>query len=629
MASELRLQIGTPADPFAVSIATGEMLNVAQSTSGYDDRSFYISYTGAAQNAAADWELTYSHAQNPGDQAGKMVTMRLTQAVYLNDASGTRDQDMVLADAQENTAHFIAQIPDYREHGVLAWSVGLEGGNAQNQASDPNFDSGDFTVDGTNGSRSPLAADGLTWKTGRRELVEDVIEALNEQGMVCCLGLYYNQLYYWHSSQANYRAAMGTVTDMLIENGYRNVCIDLANEAGVDAAGGWTSGTNVFGSDANVANELDYLRGLWTGEPWRPPIGCSSRSMPGPLTIAESDVHWYHGNVSGGVSNKPLRVQDILDDSTVGPVVMNEDENVQGATEFQAGPSTAGRTNAVDDELEAFDLVHAIDGASGGTMLASMWQRWKVDQATKTGFMPELGPSTDINHATYLTAYANLTRLVLEERRIAHGRPSRPLAPGGAAVRRSLTATYLAALTLALTPSIADGATLYVAPSGSGSACTSLGPCATFDAAYLGRQARGPGPGRRRHLPEPDHPGRVGPGRSRRGVRACARGERHDQPGPELLRQPRRDPRDAGAGPLVRLQRRAPRHRLRRRHATVLHPLGDGHQRPRRHVRVAAGHGRPVDQQHRGRLPHPATRPHRRDHLQTDLAPPGRHELAP
>jgi hypothetical protein len=85
---------------------------------------------------------------------------------------------------------------------------------------------------------------------------------------------------------------------------------------------------------------------------------------------------------------------------------------VQGATEFQAGG--AGRENAILDELEAFDLVHAIDGASGGTMLATMWQRWKTGQATMTGFMPELGPSADTTHATYLTAYKNLTTRVLE-----------------------------------------------------------------------------------------------------------------------------------------------------------------------------------------------------------------------
>jgi hypothetical protein len=410
--SDFQVRIGASA-PSEVQtvIATGAMLNTAQGGSAYDDRMFYIRYDGG-DLADTGWELTYSQPQNPSGQRGKMVTMRLTQAVYLNDASGTRTQDMVLADAQENTAYFIEQIPDYREHGVLCWSVGGEGGNALNQASDPNISQGDFTPDGTNGSRSPLSADGTTWKTGRKELLESVVEALNDEGMTMCFGPFYQQMFYWHDTQAHYRAAMSTYTDWLIEKGYRNVLIDLANEAGADPAGGWDDGTLVFDTDARVADELDYLRGLWAGEPWRPPIGCSSRSKPGPLVIAESDVHWYHGNVSGGVSNKPIRVQEILDDSTVGPVVMNEDENVQGSTEFQAGGSS--RESAIEDELEAFDLVHAITGASGGTMLATMWQRWKTGQSTKTGFRPELGPSNDTTVTPYLTAYANLTRRVLE-----------------------------------------------------------------------------------------------------------------------------------------------------------------------------------------------------------------------
>lgn len=391
-----------PTGSEGVAISTGAMLG-----GGRDARSFYISYDNGGT-----WELTYSNSPSLSAAQGKMVTARMVQAVYLNDASGARTEDMTLADAQENTDHFCDNITPYREHGVLCWSIGMEGGNALNQASDPEVLQGDFTPDSSNGSRSPLTAAGTAWKTGRKELLEQVIEALAAEGMVCCLGLFYQQMFYWHDTQANYRAAMSTVTDWLIEKGYRNVCIDLANEAGVDPAGGWDDGTLVFDTDARVADELDYFRGLWTGEPWRPPIGCSSRSKPGPLVLAESDVHWYHGNVSGGVSNKPLRVQEIIDDTTVGPVVMNEDENVQGATEFQAGG--AGRENAIQDELEAFTLVNDIAGASGGTMLATTWQRWKTDQATKTGFLPEPGPSADTTHADYWTAYKNLTTRWLE-----------------------------------------------------------------------------------------------------------------------------------------------------------------------------------------------------------------------
>jgi len=388
-----------------LSISTGSMLG-----GGRDVRKMYIDY------ALGDgWEETYSRSPSLAAAKGKLVTARMVQAGTLFDAGGAHASDMTDAEADANAANFIAAMPVFREAGVHNWVISLEGGNPTNAAgaAEPNLDNTDMVYDFTSGLPSPFTSDGTGWKTGRKERYENIINALSDEGMTCTLTLFYSRLSYYLLTQTNYRNAMQLVTDWIIENEWRHILIDLANEAGWDAGGSWEvdgpfgwNANSATDNDQRVANELDYFRSLWNGQPWRPPIGCSSRSKPGPLTIAESDVHWYHGNVAGSVSNKGVRCQEILDGSSVGPVVSNE--------------------------IDSFFVVNDKSGCSGGTMLATAWQRWKADWAAlglpKPGFMPEAGISTDTTVTDYWTAQRNLTRKWLTDASLAatNGLPPRP-----------------------------------------------------------------------------------------------------------------------------------------------------------------------------------------------------------
>lgn len=403
----LRLRFAAVEGPLEteVAVTTGAMLNESLSVSDYDVRSVYISYNGGTT-----WEETYSQSPSLPAAQGKMVTARMVQAAFFN--SGSFDQSMDDADADANTQHFIDQMPAYRASGVLCWVVSLEGGNPINQAADPNIDQTGFSYrTNADGATSVFLADGTGFKTGRIERVEALIEAAAEQGMIVCLALFYSRQAAWLATQADYRNAMETVTDWLITKGYKNVVIDLANEAGADLGGNWTSNAPDcnFLTDAGVAEEIAYFKSLWDGQPWRPAIGCSSRSKPGQLTMDESDIHWFHGNVAGtptssNPANRDNWVQDMLNATTVGPVVCNEDET----SLEENGPSSG----ALAIEICCFDGVNDIAGASGGTMLASTWQRWHSDQPTP--FLPEPGASSDPDTGTYWERYRNFTRAWLD-----------------------------------------------------------------------------------------------------------------------------------------------------------------------------------------------------------------------
>lgn len=103
------LLLGTGCAP-AVEIATGKMLGP-----GYDQRSFYL------REGSAPWRKTYTGPSYRPEAAGKLMNLRITQALF---------QDEYLTeihfDPMANTRHVIQALDTYRRNGILAINVSLE-----------------------------------------------------------------------------------------------------------------------------------------------------------------------------------------------------------------------------------------------------------------------------------------------------------------------------------------------------------------------------------------------------------------------------------------------------------------------------------------------------------------------
>lgn len=378
------------------AISTGAMLG-----GGRDVRAVYVSYDNGDT-----WELSYSRSPSLEAAQGKMVTARWAQACFFNDASGSNPADMTDEDADANALHFRNQLAAYISSGVMCFSVGMEGGNALDTTSDPAIDQSGFAYTNNNGSPSAFTSDGTALKAAHQARYEALIEAAGALGGAIGLNLFYGRQGGYLSSQANYENAIETVSAWLIEKGYRNITIDIANESGADASGTWPT-SHLFKTDEGSAAMVEHFIAQWDGQPWRPPVGCSSRSKPGPLVLAASDIHWFHGNVAGtpAPGNRDDWCQDILDDTTEGPVVCNEDET-------QAEENGGATSTKLANELICFDAMNDIAGVSGGTMIAKPWQR--IDTSTATIFRPEPGLSDDPDSGTYWERWANFTRAWLD-----------------------------------------------------------------------------------------------------------------------------------------------------------------------------------------------------------------------
>jgi hypothetical protein len=401
--------VGSPTIPAdGLAFATGAQLNSAQSTSSYDTRSFYVSYTGANQNAASDWELTYSHAQNSGKSyEGALVTARWANATWAQNDEGVveNDGDVTEAEADRNTEHFIDQLAAYRESGVLAVSVGFECGNPINNEADAAIDDGAgiiYHISG--GSPSAFESGGAALKAAHLARMESLIEAAAAEGMAVCLQFFYARQCRWMSTTANYEAATDTAVAWLKSKGYRNVLIDMANEAGDDPSGNWAVGHGeIWQDDAGAAQMVAYFKDSWGADPNQPAVGCSSRTVPGALTNAETDIVWVHLNViAAGNVDTELDALQSLDQ----PVAVNETDR-----------HSTTRQDWYDAEVADWDDVR-LEDASPGAMLSTAWQRMDVSRvhgdAVRQPFMPEPGVSTDLAAADAQERLRNLTRAWLD-----------------------------------------------------------------------------------------------------------------------------------------------------------------------------------------------------------------------
>src|SRR5215469_5088837 len=99
----------------ATEITTGFLLGPR-----YDQRSFYI-----RSRPGESWQQTYSSGEYRTQAKGKLMNIRLVQALYHDEWLTTKPFD-----PDANTDAVIAALDFYKSHGVLMINVCLQGGQA-------------------------------------------------------------------------------------------------------------------------------------------------------------------------------------------------------------------------------------------------------------------------------------------------------------------------------------------------------------------------------------------------------------------------------------------------------------------------------------------------------------------
>lgn len=120
-------------------------------------------------------------------------------------------------DAKRNTDEFIAAMPEWKKHGLLAFTVNFQGGSPEGYSKSQPWENSAFEADGS--MRAAFA-----------ERMERIVKAADRQGMVVILGIFYfGQDERLADEDAVINAVDNTVA-WIKKNGFTNVIVEVANE---------------------------------------------------------------------------------------------------------------------------------------------------------------------------------------------------------------------------------------------------------------------------------------------------------------------------------------------------------------------------------------------------------------
>jgi hypothetical protein len=156
---------------------------------------------------------------------GLLFNSRMVQATF-DDLNGeTRPKwaypDTKRWDPDRNTREFLAAMPGWRKHGLLAVTLNLQGGSPQG-----------YTKGNQPWHNSALTETGELRPEFMKRL-EQVLDQADRLGMVVMLGLFYFGQDERLKDEAAVCRAVDNSLDWLFERGYKNVLIEVNNECNV------------------------------------------------------------------------------------------------------------------------------------------------------------------------------------------------------------------------------------------------------------------------------------------------------------------------------------------------------------------------------------------------------------
>ena len=290
-------------------IGTGCMLG-----KHYDPRAFYVRYA-----PGESWQKTYSGPAYRREAQGKLMNIRLANALFL---------DEWMHERAFNTDAVIQALDFYKSHGVLMIDVSLQGAQA-------GYDKSVNGIDRENAYRlgpgrgayvSAFRPDG-SLKPDWLARLERLLRAADERGM------FVNLMYFYHGQDEQFRStaaihnAAVNITGWLIAHNFRNVIVDVANE--YDLPGPQWDFKGYI--PQNIIPLIDDVRECFKHASYALPIGVSSDGrMRYPESLqGQVDVLLIHGD-GRDPREKARRVAELKDAQR--PVLMTEDDNGRATT---------------------------------------------------------------------------------------------------------------------------------------------------------------------------------------------------------------------------------------------------------------------------------------------------------
>ena len=123
-------------------------------------------------------------------------------------------------DADRNTQEFTAAMPEWRRHGLLSFTLNLQGGSPQGYSKSQPWHNSAITPEGT-------------LRPAYMARLEKILDRADELGMVVILGLFYFGQDERLQDETAVVRAVDAAMDWIYGRGYRNVLVEINNECNV------------------------------------------------------------------------------------------------------------------------------------------------------------------------------------------------------------------------------------------------------------------------------------------------------------------------------------------------------------------------------------------------------------
>lgn len=245
---------------------------------------------------------------------GLLLNSRMVQGIFddrnTNTVQRWRYPDTKRWDAERNTREFINAMAEWRRHGLLAFTIDLQGGSPEGYSRDQPWHNSGIETDGS------LRADYL-----RR--LERILDRADELGMVAIVGYFYFGQDQRLKDEAAVLRATDNITDWLFDRGYRNVLVEINNECNVRYDHDVLKPNRVHELIDRVRNKSRNARRFYVGTSY------GGGAIPGENVVRSSDFILIHGN---GVSD-PNQIAEMVKKTRAvrgyfpKPILFNEDDH--------------------------------------------------------------------------------------------------------------------------------------------------------------------------------------------------------------------------------------------------------------------------------------------------------------
>ncbi|MCS7314094.1 MAG: hypothetical protein RMI94_05775 [Bryobacterales bacterium] len=245
---------------------------------------------------------------------GLLMNARLVQGIFDDRNPETRARwaypDTGVWDPERNTREFIAAMPQWRSHGLLSFTINLQGGSPEGYSKQQPW------------HNSAIEADG-SLRPDYMNRLERILDRADELGMAPIVGVFYFGQDERLRDENAVRRGLENAVRWILEKGYRNVLLEVNNECNVRY-------DHAILQPGRVHELIELAKSIRVGGR-RLLVGTSygGGTIPGSNVVAVSDFLLMHGN---GVGD-PRRIAEMVRQARKVqgyrpmPILFNEDDH--------------------------------------------------------------------------------------------------------------------------------------------------------------------------------------------------------------------------------------------------------------------------------------------------------------